>query len=120
MSFISKVYENKLLMRLASVMTLWCASNCVLAQTAAGPLNIVSIRTGWAEDSFAILSAAAPVNPANCATPDGYTSSVAHPGYKTHYAAALTAFAMSKQVYIVVSNTTCYLGRPVIWSIQLV
>jgi len=85
----------------------------------AGPLTITRIRTGWASDTFAIETDQAIVNPAGCATPDGYISDSSHPGYKTYYAAVLMAFSSGKPVNVIVSNTECYSGRSKIMGVYV-
>jgi hypothetical protein len=89
------------------------------AQTGTGLINISSIRTGWSDDIFAVLTTQPMINPAGCSSPDGYSSNIAQAGYKTHYAAALLAHASGKQVQLVINNTTCFQGRPVIMQVQV-
>src|SRR5687768_8328586 len=65
--------------------------------TYAGPPLAVSgmiktIRTGWNVEAFGIEMNEPMQNPANCPLPDGYIADSSQPGYKTYYAAALTAF----------------------------
>lgn len=83
------------------------------------PTQITKIRTGWGSDTFAIETNQQILNPAGCSSPDGYISTAADAGYKTHYAAALLAFALVKQVTIVVSDTECLASRPKILGIYV-
>lgn len=91
------------------------ASSPAAAQTASGAVNITGIRTGWAIDAFGIESVRQTVvNPANCAVPDAYQIDGAQPGYKTHIATVLLAFASGRPVYITLSNSTCSQSRPMV------
>lgn len=89
------------------------------AQSSTGPVPISRIRTGWAADQFAIETGQAILNPANCPVPNGYHSSSSDPGYKTYYSAALTAFALGKNVTIIVSNTDCSVSGPRIIGVYI-
>jgi len=89
------------------------------AQTTAYAVNITAIRTGWATDAFGIETTQTMVNPANCPVLDGYAAEGSVAGYKTHYAAALLAFASNKTVWVVVSNTACSQGRPMIIGVTV-
>jgi len=92
----------------------------VLAAQQAGPLPITRIRTGWNADSFAIeTNQAVATNPANCPSSDAYLSDSSQPGYKTYYAATLTAFSLGKPIVVIVSDTECVAGRPEILGIYL-
>lgn len=82
--------------------------------TTATPILITALATGWGADAFRIVTNVAIVNPANCATPDGYVSELAQPGYKTNLTVASLAYAMGKRDSIVVHNTACAHSRPVI------
>lgn len=90
------------------------------AQTFVGSVPIAAIRTGWASDTFAIDTAGAYVNPANCPVADGYYSKTGDSGYKTFYAAVLMAFAMGKNVNVIISNTECSESRPRIIGLTIV
>jgi len=81
--------------------------------------SVAGIRTGWAADSFAVVTAESIVNPAGCPAPDGYISEKSLPGYDTYYAAALNAFTYSFPVTITVDYTACFAGRPVLIGINL-
>lgn len=87
-------------------------------QTSTGG-TVTVVRTGWNVDSFAIITAEPIVNPAHCATPDGYISQISFPGYRTYYAAALTAFVAKVPIVITVSNSECFAGRPKLIGINL-
>jgi len=90
------------------------------AQTNSTAVTITMVRTGWNADSFAIVTTGPMVNPAHCATPDGYISEASKPGYKTYYSAALAAFTTNMPLIVAVHNTECYAGRPVIIGLNLV
>jgi hypothetical protein len=90
-----------------------------MAQVQTGMLNITSIRTGWSDDTFGVLTSQPIVNPAGCPTPDAYMTQIAYAGYKTHYAAALLAHASGKQVQITLHTTACFVGRPLIIAVQV-
>jgi hypothetical protein len=47
-------------------------------------------------------------------------SEAPHNGHKTHYAAALMAFATGRQLFVTVSNTVCVHGRPAIIGLQVI
>ena len=81
--------------------------------------NISGIRTGWNGDFFAIVSADPVKNPASCPSADGYLSENSQPGYKTYYAAALTAYSINSKVTIIIDSTKCSLGRPKLIGINL-
>ena len=88
--------------------------------TTAEPNTILRLRTGWHSDVFSITVNRPIVNPANCSTADGYMSEAPHNGHKTHYAAALMAFATGRQLFVTVSNTVCVHGRPAIIGLQVI
>lgn len=92
----------------------------VFAQTSTASTTIKQIDTGWASDTFGVMTTAPVINPAGCPATDMYESSQPAAGYSTYYAAALTAFSTSSQVVIIVSNTTCTANRPTIWGLYLV
>lgn len=94
------------------------ASGALAAQTV-GPVPITKIRTGWAADAFVIVTNPPIANPANCATADGYMSVGLNPGYKTYYAATLMAFALGKPVTVVINDTECVSGRPMILGVYV-
>jgi hypothetical protein len=90
------------------------------AQTQVGPISIKSIATGWNSDTFGISTGTTAINPANCASTDVYASTSADSGYKTYYAAALTAVSTGINVSIVVDNGACASnGRPRIMGLTL-
>jgi len=91
----------------------------VLAAQQVSSVSITRIRTGWNADSFAIETNQAISNPANCPTSDAYLSDSSQPGYKTYYAATLTAFSLGKPVAVIISDTECLAGRPKILGIYL-
>lgn len=82
--------------------------------------TISMIRTGWNDDSYAVVTVERLPNPARCATPDGYISHKSLPGYSTYYAAALAAYAAHRRVMLVVHNTECFAGRPKLIGINLI
>lgn len=89
-----------------------------LAQThLTGAISLV--RTGWGADQFAVALNVPAVDPAGCGTPDGYITHAAFPGYRTYYAAALTAYASKRPVTVVVHDAECFLGRPKLIGINL-
>jgi hypothetical protein len=90
------------------------------AQTTTQSVSITKIRTGWAGDVFTLETAGFPIlNPAGCTLPDGYLADISSAGYKTHLAAALTAFSTDKKVTIIISDHDCVLSRPKIWGIYI-
>ena len=89
------------------------------AQTATGPVTISAFRTGWNAEQFSLESTQTIVNPASCATPDGYISVSSTPGYKAHYGAALAAHLSGRAVWVTVSNTDCDVGRPRIIGLKI-
>ena len=82
-------------------------------------VKISGVRTGWNADQVAVTITGAIPNPARCSQPDGFILSPSTPGYKTHYATILTAFAMNKDVQIIVADTGCASNRPVFWGINI-
>lgn len=81
--------------------------------------SISLIRTGWNADSFAVQLNVPTQDPAFCGTADGYITHVSLPGYRTYYAAALTAYSMKQPVTVVVHNSECYGGRPKLIGINM-
>jgi hypothetical protein len=79
---------------------------------------ITGIRTGWGDDLFAAVLNVPVLNPAGCASPDGYISHVSLPGYHTFYSAALSAYEKGRPVTVVVNSTQCVAGRPTILGIN--
>lgn len=60
-------------------------------------------------------------NPANCPLKDQYAAISSTPGFKTYYAAALTALAAGKSIKLVISDTECVPGgRPSIIGIEVI
>lgn len=80
---------------------------------------ITMVRTGWNDESFAVVLSGPIANPANCGTKDGYITNGSLPGYKTYYAAVLTAYATQQPVMVVVHNTECFGGRPKLIGVNL-
>ncbi len=95
------------------------ATEALAAVASAGPLPITQIHTGWASDSFLIQTSQTIINPAGCPTPDGYVSDSSQSGYNTHYAAALMAFVTARPVTVIISDTVCFYGRPVIMGVNV-
>jgi hypothetical protein len=95
------------------------ASWSVNAQTIIPHTTITSVGTGWGADSFALWITSPIPNPANCPSVDLVSSISTDPGYKTYYAAALTAWATNSPVTIIVSNTQCTENRPRIIAVNL-
>lgn len=89
------------------------------AQTNTGSVPIAVIRTGWSNDLFAIETGATILNPAGCLVQDGYLASIASPGYKTFYSSVLMAFALGKNVALIISNTECSELRPKIIGVTI-
>ena len=60
-----------------------CVATEAFGQSAAGPVTIQRIRTGWASDAFAVETVGGTyVNPANCPVVDGYAAEIGAPGYR--------------------------------------
>jgi hypothetical protein len=95
------------------------ASTATLAQTAIGPVHITQVVTGWGTDHFSVNIDGAIPNPAGCGAIDLAGTGVEDPGYKTFYAAALTAMSTDKTVLIVVSNSQCSGVRPKLIGITI-
>lgn len=89
-----------------------------MAQTSVNG-SITLLRTGWNADSFAVVLNVPTRDPAFCGTADGYITHQSLPGYRTYYAAALTAYAAKQPVTVVVHDTECYGGRPKLIGINL-
>ena len=102
-----------------AALALFAASGAT-AQTMTGPVTTTMVRTGWNADSFAVVTAAPIVNPANCPTADGYISDKSLPGYQTYLAASLAAFSLNTPVVITIYNSQCFAQRPVMIGINLV
>ena len=89
------------------------------AQTTTAPARITQIVTGWGGDSFSVNIGTPLPNPAGCQATDIAASSAPNAGYKTYYAAALTAFANDTPVVLVLSNTECQGARPQLIGVML-
>jgi hypothetical protein len=89
------------------------------AQTSTSAGTITTIGTGWSMDAFGIATTAPKINPAGCAQSSFYEASSTAPGYNTYYAAVLTAYSTGSQVNVIVSNTTCAQGLPMIIGINI-
>lgn len=87
------------------------------AGTSTGVVEITKIRTGWNSGAIAIEVNQTVINPAGCATPDGYAIQESSNGFQTHYSAALAAYVAGKPVEIIVATTECEQSRPKIWGI---
>lgn len=82
--------------------------------------TISLIRTGWNDDSFAVVTVEAMPNPAGCARNDGYITHTSLPGYDTYYAAALTAYIARKRVVLVAHDSECFGSWPKLIGINLI
>jgi len=82
--------------------------------------TIVMIRTGWNDDSYAVITAEPMPNPAGCSRDDGYITHITLPGYNTYYAAALTAYAARRRVMLIVHDSECYGPWPKLIGINLI
>jgi hypothetical protein len=109
---------SKLVAVLAGV-SLAVSSLTVSAATITGVVKISGLRTGWNADQVAVTISGAVPNPGGCSQPDGFILTPSTPGFKTHYAAILTAFAMNKDVQIIVADSGCTTNRPVFWGINI-
>lgn len=89
------------------------------AQTAINHVSIKSIVTGWAADGFGLILNATVSNPAGCPQADMVSIVSTDPGYKTFYAAALTAWSTNSPVTLIVYNDQCSWVRPKILGITL-
>lgn len=89
------------------------------AQTVVSHTIINTVTTGWGYDAFGLMIAAPVPNPAGCTLSDFPLSNGTDPGFKTYYAAALTAWSTNSPVSIVISNTQCSNNRPRIIGIHL-
>lgn len=89
------------------------------SQSGTGNVTITGLRTGWNADQVAVIISGAIPNPAGCSMPDSFILNTTTPGYKTHYAAILTAMSLGRQVQIVVAPTGCLAERPVLWGITI-
>lgn len=91
------------------------------AQEYTSPGYINFYTNGWATDQVRVTTTAPPINPAGCPFTDGYITNPSEPGNHTFEAALLETFLASspKHVEIIVSNTTCYLGRPEIIGVTI-
>ncbi len=108
----------KVLSILAGALGLFAASGAS-AQSISVSGHVNLIRTGWSDDAFAVMTTAEIRNPASCPTPDGYISHRDFPGYETFYSAARLAFETNAPVEVVVDDTRCFAGRPVLIGINL-
>ena len=95
-----------------------CCALSAAAQTMK-PGTISAIRTGWNDDSFAVVTTEPIVNPAHCREPDGYVSMRTLPGYSTYLAAALTAYVARAPVVVTVDDKECAGTRPKLIGINL-
>jgi hypothetical protein len=104
---------------LIALALLGLSSSAFSQTTATG--NIISVRTGWDVESFAVVIDAPIVNPATCPNPDGYISAMNFRGYRTHYEAVLTAFGADVPITVTVHNGNgqCFMGRPRIIGISI-
>ncbi len=94
-------------------------STASFAQSTVGPVHLTQVVTGWNSEAFSVNIGTAVPNPAGCGATDLAGTSVANPGYKTFYAAALTAMANDTPVMLIVSNTACEGARPRLIGITL-
>lgn len=95
------------------------ATSASFAQTTVGPVHLQQVVTGWNSEAFSVNAGTAMPNPAGCGATDLAGTSINNPGYKTFYAAALTAMANDTPVLIVVSNSACEGARPRLIGITL-
>jgi hypothetical protein len=87
-----------------------------------GPTQITEIFTGHEKDQFGIHTVAPQINPSgsqDCNQGPGYATDSNQPGYRTFYAAALLAFAMRRNVEVVVDDEGCVAGRPRLIGINI-
>ena len=91
----------------------------VFAQTGTAIGKITSFSTGWNADAFGVTTNAPVINPAGCSSTSSYQAISSAPGYKSHYAAVLTAYSTGSQVVLIISNTTCTQGFPTIIGVNV-
>jgi len=95
------------------------SSTAAFSQTVTGPVHITQIVTGWGTEHFSVSLDSAIPNPAGCGATDLTGTGVEDAGYKTFYAAALTALSTDRPVQIVVSNNQCSGVRPKLIGISI-
>lgn len=98
--------------KLIAIAIIATTSATAAAQTTTSPAHITQVSTGWGYDSFSLFVSTPLPNPAGCALTDSATVSADSSGYKTYYAAALTAFTNDFPVTLVISNSACEGSRP--------
>jgi hypothetical protein len=84
--------------------------------------QITEVFTGWDAEQFGIITADPRVDPANCnpkADNHGYMSDIHQPGYHTFLAAALAAFAQRATVQVIVKETGCIVGHPILIGLNI-
>jgi len=113
--------KNHLKIQLLSILlaAIGFAPLCASAQTGVGPVAITGLGTGWGEDAFGISTAEPIANPAGCATVSSYRAISTSSGYKTFLATALTAVSSGQKVTVIIHNTQCAEGWPMIIGINI-
>ena len=85
---------------------------CAFGQERVSNVSINHISTDWNQDTIILVPSSMGYT-GTCPNIDGYAVSSSQPGYKTMYAAALTALSMSAKINIIVDNRgNCTNGRP--------
>lgn len=105
--------------RIIAIVAASALSAAAGAQTVTSQAHVTRVSTGWGYDSFSLFLSTPLPNPAACPLTDSATVSSDSPGYKTYYAAALTAFTNDFPVTVVISNTSCEGQRPKIIGVSL-
>ena len=101
--------------KLSLILVISLLSSEVISAVSA-PLYLSMIGTGWDSDTVSLFFTAPIPNPAGCPIPDGVILTASMPGYKTHYASVLTAYALGKPIRLVIADNVCVYSRPKLWG----
>jgi hypothetical protein len=78
--------------------------------------NVSEISSGWAQDSMAVTTTAIPPN-TGCPVTNVYATDPADPGHDLYHATLMTAFAMNRQVQILLHG--CVYQKPRIIAVSI-
>ncbi|MCC6983592.1 MAG: hypothetical protein IT535_10010 [Bauldia sp.] len=109
----------RMLAGLFAAALVWMGGEAAAQTTTVG--TVTMIRTGWNDDLIGVMLAEPLPNPAGCSNGAvGYITHVSLPGYRTYYAALLTAYVARKRVMLVAHDSECYGPWPKLIGVNLI
>lgn len=99
---------------LGGVFVLLSFSAGAAGEVTSGKTKITRIGTGWNADVVSVALAITIPNPGGCTKNDIIIIDTTTAGYKTHYAALLSAHVSQSDVQVVIAGSGCLYDRPIL------